>query len=41
MHILTWYIYINEQVVKALGELAVKLANLKEFTGRDEPSLVT
>jgi len=29
------------EVVKKLGELAVDLANLKEFTGRDAPSLVT
>ena len=29
------------EVVKALGDLAVELANLKEYTGRDEPSLVT
>jgi phosphoglucomutase len=29
------------ELVKGLGELAVKLANLQEFTGRDAPSLVT
>ena len=29
------------QVIKELGELAVKLADLKTFTGRDEPTLVT
>jgi len=31
----------REQVIKELGELAVKLADLKTFTGRDEPTLVT
>jgi len=29
------------EVIKALGELALKLAEVKEFTGRDAPSLVT
>ena len=32
---------MNEQVVKALGQLAVKLAQVEEFTGRSAPSLVT
>ncbi|KAJ1487249.1 hypothetical protein T484DRAFT_1787155, partial [Baffinella frigidus] len=29
------------EVIKALGELALKLAEVKEFTGRDAPSLET
>jgi len=29
------------EVVKQLGELAIKLSDIKEFTGRDEPSLIT